>query len=148
MSLTKASGVAGERDMLLEANKRLQKQLDIERYENIRLQKLINTALTDKFWDSVQMEAVYQHERWYKEDSEKVPQGWLWTIVYLAAKAFFSQVNMAHARFTSWNICEDACNRAYFKVLNAEKGEEKIRHRIITVAAATYHWFNLWDKKL
>ena len=63
MSLTKASGVAGERDMLLEANKRLQKQLDIERYENIRLQKLINTALTDKSWDSVQMEAVYQHER-------------------------------------------------------------------------------------
>ena len=129
---------------------RLRKEVDRHKYENIRLDKLINTAQTHEYWEAAQMEAVHQHERWYRQDQEKAPVGWFWTVVYLAAKAYFSQVSLTHARFSAWQACQDAVNRAYEKVTVSEQSyganPGKTKHRIITIGAAAYHWFNLHKK--
>lgn len=79
-----------------------------------RLQNLINTPELIDFVAAVKIEAVHQRERWGSEHDEgKTAADWFWLIGYLAGKA-----------------------------IQADKigDTDKLRHHIITTAAACANW--------
>ena len=120
-----------------------------------RLNDLINRPHIGDFFDATRIEIAHQQKLWYEHDKDKPISGWFWTVVYLAAKAYLGDQyrlrRLAHARFRAWDICQDAVNRAYDKVetkpyLSGREAYDKIKHRIVTIAAAAFHWHDLGVK--
>ena len=64
-------------------------QAKVERLETEveGLRGLINTPLHDDFVEAVKIEAAHQSERWVREDADKEPEDWFWTLGYLSGKA-------------------------------------------------------------
>ena len=129
---------------------RFDQLLETERERDV-LDQLVNNPQYGDFWEAAKSEAAHQHQRWYKTDHIKPANGWLWTLVYLAAKAFFTADQSPHAKFFAWDVCKGACEDAYRKVrerggLETVRGARKKQyHRIITVAAAAFQWAKLGD---
>lgn len=89
-------------------------EISILRFENERLNKIINSPQSDDFIRAVSTEAEHQRQRWGSDhDSGKTAADWFWLVGYLAGKAL-------HAHIAG----------------NAEKAE----HHIITTAAACANW--------
>lgn len=94
---------------------RLENQTYFSNCEINRLRELLNNPLTNEFFEAVKIEVAHQKERWVNTDSVKTDADWFWLIGYLAGKAM-------------WNPGDDS-------------SKEKRLHRIITVAAAAYNWW-------
>jgi hypothetical protein len=79
-----------------------------------RLLALINTPELNDFAKGVVLEAVHQQERWPAgHDEGKTDADWFWLIGYLAQKALYSAMADDH---------------------------DKMRHHVITTAAALANW--------
>lgn len=84
------------------------------RHEVERLHRLINTPLTDDFFEAVRIEAAHQVERWGVEhDAGKRPEDWVTLFMYLLGKA-------AKAHY--------------------DGDREKLLHHVITSAAVALNW--------
>lgn len=59
----------------------------ILRAELERLDGLINSPETQTFLEGVKLEAAHQAERWSRDDVQKQPADWFWTLGYLGGKA-------------------------------------------------------------
>jgi hypothetical protein len=81
-----------------------------------RLHKLVNTPEIVDFAKAVQLEAVFQREKWGADGDEgKTDADWFWLIGYLAGKALHNPGDLKNP-------------------------EKKRLHRIITIAAAAANW--------
>ena len=78
-----------------------------------QLEKILNTPVTEDFWEGLKSEAAHQTYHRSRQDEEKEPQDWFWVIGYLAGKAL-----AAH--------------------LAGDK--EKALHHTISTAAVLSHW--------
>lgn len=84
------------------------------RRELEELRQQINTPELDDFLTGVQREVVHQRERWgTNHDARKGVTDWYWLLGYLGGKALHAAIHK------DWN---------------------KVRHHLITTAAACYHW--------
>jgi hypothetical protein len=90
-------------------------ELEAASKELRRLHGLINTPHTHDFIEAVQLEMPHQRERWGAEhDAGKRPEDWVALCVYLLGKA----------------------TKAHF-----DSDAEKLKHHVITTAAALGNWF-------
>lgn len=80
----------------------------------LKLNKEINTPVTNDFLEGVKLEAIHQVERWGEaHDQVKSTFDWFWLIGYLAQKAATAAIN----------------------------GDlEKAKHHTISTAAALFNW--------
>ena len=95
------------------------------RSEIERMGKLLGTPEMEDFLKAVEREAAYQREHWGKEhDRVKSHADWYWLVGWLGGKA----VTDPHE--------ED----------DRRTPRERRLHRIITVAAAAFHWHDATRK--
>jgi hypothetical protein len=113
-----------------------EEQLGKLRAENARLTGLLNTPETEDFIKAVQLEAGHQRERWGSEHDEgKTGPDWFWLIGYLAGKALHSAV--------LWQTAKEINDRSTPNAAADELADrhfEKLKHHIITTAAACANW--------
>ena len=85
----------------------------------------ISTPEVENFLRAVKKEAAYQKGKWKVTDPMKSSADWYWLLGYLGGKALMDPHEEQDPR----------------------SKRERRMHRIITVAAAAYHWFQAVKKR-
>lgn len=107
-------------------SKKINQECDRLNQQYNELVDRINTTNIADFVQSMTNESAYQKDRWLESDKTKTDADWFWLIGYLSSKALFNP------DFGNASLREYA---------------EKQKHRIVTIAAAAYHWWNAKNSK-
>lgn len=103
-----------------EKTQKLKEENSRQRHEIVELNRIIkeqnvrlNKPYNEDWLQGVCIEIMYQETKWEKQDANKRPEDWFWTLGYLAGKCLYAYMH---------------------------KNKTKAKHHTISAAALLYHW--------